>query len=233
MQALDGGGTGAWYRVDTSCLYSFSSTTLIQCLPTIIIPANVTLVTDGFFISLGIFNRFNGVSLDIGLTYEPRTNKWWSYANDVRGWKFGSISIDSSVTRCINISLSISDGYVKYLVRTSNDSIILGQDLYLVSQLDPQLNLTVNSSNLGFYRFDSIAQTKETLKSGSCMIHAQLTEWLLELKSQVYVPARGDYMASNIRGYPPGPCCTKNEISTILVHNETEWNQADISISYL
>ncbi|CAF4719558.1 unnamed protein product, partial [Rotaria socialis] len=27
MQAWDGGGTGAWYRVDTSCLYSFSSTT--------------------------------------------------------------------------------------------------------------------------------------------------------------------------------------------------------------
>ncbi|CAF1585230.1 unnamed protein product [Rotaria magnacalcarata] len=232
MQAWDGGGTGAWYRVDSSCLYSFSSTTLIQCLPTIIIPTNETLITDGFFISLGVFNRLNGAGLDIGLTCVPQTDKWWSYANDALGWKSGNISISSSTNRCINISLSISNGCVKYFIRTNNGSIILGQDLYTASQLDPQLNLTVNSSNFGFYRFDSIAQTKETLKSGSSMIHAQLVEWLLELESHVFVPARGDFMASSIRGYPPGPCCTSDEINAIHTYNETKWNQADISIVY-
>lgn len=233
MQAWDGGGTGAWYRVDTSCLYSFSSTTLIQCLPIISIPANTTSITDGFFISLGVFNRFNGVGLDIGLTYVPETRKWSSYANDARGWKSGSISVDSLLHPCINISLSVSDLHVNYIVRTDNGSVMLGLDSYFVSQLDPQLNLTVNDSNIGFYRFDSIAQTRETLKTGSSMIHAQLIEWLLELESHIFVRAQGDYMASSIRGYPPGPCCTKSEISTIHVFNETKWNQAEISIIYL
>jgi hypothetical protein len=232
VQAWNGGGTGAWYRVDTSCLYSFTSTTLTQCLPTISIPSNVTSITDGFYLSLGIFNRYNGVSLDVGLTYDPQTRKCLSYANDARGWKSGNIEIDPSINRCINTSLSVTNGYVNYLVRTRNGSMILGQDLYLPSQLDPLLNLTRNSSNFGFYRFDSIAQTKETLKSGSLMMHALTAEWLLQLDAQILVPARGKYMASNIHGYPPGPCCTQAEMNTITVYNQSEWNQADILISY-
>ncbi len=232
-QAWNGGGTGAWYRVDTSCQYSFISTHLIYCLPTILIPSNITSFTDGFYISLGIFNRFNGYSLDIGLTYDFKSEKWFSYGNDRLGWKYGKISIDSKLNPCINVSLFIKDNSINYIVRTKNSSIILGEDIYLSSQLDPFLNLTKNNSNFGFYRFDSIAQTKETLKSGSQIIHAKMQNWILQFYSENLVPAEESNIASNVRGYKPGPCCTKDEISTINVYQETKWNQSDISIRYI
>jgi hypothetical protein len=60
-QAWNVDGTGSWYRVDTSCEYSFD-----LLLLTIIIPWNLTLYNDEFYIIFGIFN---GVSIDIGLTY--------------------------------------------------------------------------------------------------------------------------------------------------------------------
>ncbi|CAF0829325.1 unnamed protein product [Adineta steineri] len=233
-QAWNGGGTGAWYRVDTSCEYSFLSTQLIYCLPTIILPSNLTSFSDGFYVSLGIFNRYNGVSLDIGLTFDYEKNKWFSYGNDRLGWKSGSISIDTKEINCINVSLSIIDDYIKYIIRTENGSIILGEDIYVSSQIDPLLNLTKNSSNnFGFYRFDSIAQNKETLKSGSQMIHAQMTHWLFQLHSGEIVPAQQSNIALNVSGYSPGPCCTHDEINTINVYQQIKWNQSDISINYL
>jgi hypothetical protein len=232
-QAWNGGGTGAWYRVDSSCQYSFVSTKLNHCLPTVIVPSNVTSFDDGFYISLGIFNRFNGVSLDIGLTYDFTKDKWLSYGNDRLGWKSGNISIDSKINRCINVSLSIINDTINYIIRTENGSIKLGQDIYLSSQIDPLFNLTKNNSNIGFYRFDSIAQTKETLKSGSQMINAQMTDWIFEFESGIIVPATQSYIASNVHGYNPGPCCTINEINTIIVNQQVKWNQSDISIRYI
>jgi len=233
-QAWNGGGTGAWYRVDTSCQYSFVSTNLINCLPTIILPLNLTSFQDGFYISLGVFNRFNGVSLDIGLTFDFKKNKWFSYGNDRLGWKSGNISIDSKMNRCINVSLAIINDQINYTIRTENGSILLGKDIYFSSQIDPLLNLTKNNSNyFGFYRFDSIAQDKETLKSGSQMIHAQMKGWNLELDSGKIVPAEEFNIASNVSGYQPGRCCTKEEINTIQIHQQTKWNQSDLSISYI
>jgi hypothetical protein len=232
-QAWNGGGTGAWYRVDTSCQYSFISTQLIYCFPTIIIPLNVTSFTDGFYISLGIFNRFNGYSLDIGLTYDFKKSKWFSYGNDRIGWKNGNISIDSKLNSCINVSLFIKDNYINYIVKTINNSIILGEDIYFSSELDPYLNFTKNNSNFGFYRFDSIAQTKETLKTGSQIIHAKMENWILEFYSGKLVPSEESYIASNVHGYSPGRCCTKDEINTITINQENKWNKADISIRYI
>ena len=232
-QAWNGGGTGSWYRVDTSCQYSVISTTLLHCLPSIIFPSNTTSTTDGFYVSLGIFNRINGVSADVGLTYDPQEKKWLSYANDDKGWKSGNISIDSLLNQCVNASLSIVHGFIRYTIRTVDGSTILGEDIYLPSQVDPSLNLTTNSSDMGFYRFDSIAQTKETLKSGSQMVHAQMMNWMIELSSQWIVSADPEYIASNVRGYAPGSCCTEQEINTITVHTQVKWNQSDISISYV
>lgn len=232
-QAWNGGGTGAWYRVDTSCEYSFISTELIYCLPTIILPLNLTSFTDGFYISLGIFNRFNGYSLDIGLTYDLKTQKWFSYGNDRLGWKNGNISIDSKLNSCINVSLSIHENYTNFIVRTKNGSVILGEDIFFSSELDPVLNFTKNNTNFGFYRFDSIAQTKETLKSGSQLLHAKMEYWKLELYSGEYVSAEQVYIASDVHGFKPGPCCTVDEINTIMVHEETKWNQSDVSIHYI
>jgi len=232
-QAWNGGGTGAWYRVDTSCQYSFISTQLIYCLPKIILPSNVTSLTDGFYISLGIFNRFNGYSLDIGLTYDLKRDKWFSYGNDRLGWKNGNISIDSKLNPCINVSLFINDNYINYIIRTKNGSIILGEDIHFSSELDPFLNLTKNNSNFGFYRFDSIAQNKETLKTGSEMIRAKMENWILQLYSGEIVPSEESYIASNVQGYNPGPCCTKDEINTITVYQQMKWNQSDISIRYI
>ena len=233
QQAWNGGGTGAWFRVDTLCQYSLRSTTLVHCLPSIILASNTTSTTDGFYVSLGIFNRDNGVSIDVGLTYDPQVKNWFSYANDDKGWKSGNISIDSSTDQCINASLSVVGGSIRYTIRKEDDSTVLGEDIYLPSQVDPSLNLTANSSDMGFYRFDSIAQTKETLKSGSQMIHAQMMNWMIELSSKSIVSTDAQYIASNVRGYPPGPCCTEQEINTIHVHSQMKWNQSDISISYL
>ena len=232
-QAWNGGGTGAWYRVDTSCEFSFLSTELIHCLPTIVLPANLTSFTDGFYISLGIFNRFNGYSLDVGLTYDYQHETWVSYGNDRIGWKFGNISIDSRQNPCINVSLLISDYSIAYRIRTENGSSILGEDIFLPSELDPFLNLTKNSSNFGFYRFDSIAQTKETLKSGSQIIHAKMNNWKLQLHSGQMVFAESFYIASDVRGYKPGPCCTEEEINTITVDEQIKWKQSDVSIRYI
>ena len=232
-QAWNGGGTGAWYRVDTSCQYSFVSTQLIHCLPIVVIPLNLTSFTDGFYISLGIFNRFNGYSLDIGLTYDVKTEKWFSYGNDRIGWKDGKISIDSKENPCINASLSINDDYISYKIRTKNGSILLGEDIYFSSQLDPFLNFTKNNSNFGFYRFDSIAQTKETLKTGSQINNAKMTNWILQLDSGRTVSAEESYIASDVHGYQPGSCCTEQEIKTITVYEQTKWNQSEISIRYI
>jgi hypothetical protein len=138
------------------------------------------------------------------------------------------------MNRCINVSLSIIDDSIHYLILRENGSIILGEDIYFSSQIDPLLNLTKNNSNhFGFYRFDSIAQDKETLKSGSQMIHAQMKGWNLELESGTIVPAEQFNIASNVSGYQPGPCCTKEEINTINVYQQTKWNQSDLSISYI
>lgn len=232
-QAWNGGGTGAWYRVDTSCEYSFISTELIHCLPTVVLPSNLTSFTDGFYVSLGIFNRVNGYSLDIGLTYDYQQHKWISYGNDRIGWKFGNISIDSKENLCINVSLFIADSSIVYRIRTENGSSILGEDILFSSQLDPFLNLTKNSSNFGFYRFDSIAQTKETLKSGSQIIDAKMYNWKFQLHGGQIVFAEQLYIASDVRGYQPGPCCTQEEINTITVHEQTKWKQSDISIHYI
>jgi hypothetical protein len=231
-QAWNGGGTGAWYRVDTSCQYSFISTELIYCLPIIITPLNLTSA-DGFYISLGIFNRFNGYSLDIGLTYDFKKEKWFSYGNDRVGWKNGNISIDSKLNNCINVSLLINDDYINYKIRTKNGSIILGEDSFLSSELDPFLNFTKNNSNFGFYRFDSIAQDKETLKTGSQLIHAKMDNWILQLYSGKFVSAEESYIAADVHGYKPGPCCTEEEINTITVYEQLKWNQSDISILYI
>lgn len=233
FQAWNGGGTGAWYRVDTSCEYSFKSTQLIYCFPTIILPLNLTSFTDGFYISLGLFNRLNGYSLDIGLTYDYEKQKWISYGNDRIGWKYGTISIDSKLNPCINVSLFILENSIKYSIRRENDSIMLGEDIYQSSQLDPYLNFTRNNSQFGFYRFDSIAQINETLKSGSQINNAIMNNWTLELFSGEIVSADEFYIASNVRGYKPGPCCTKQEINTIIVHQQIQWKQSNISIRYI
>jgi hypothetical protein len=47
------------------------------------------------------------------------------------------------------------------------------------------------------------------------------------------VPAEESYIASNVHGYNPGPCCTKDEINTITVHQQMKWNQSDLSIRYI
>ncbi|CAF1404223.1 unnamed protein product [Adineta ricciae] len=234
LQAWNGSGTGAWYRVDTICNSSFISTELINCLPTIILPLNLTEFTDGFYISLGVFNRFNGVSLDIGLTFDLEKNRWFSYGNDRLGWKSGSISIDSNENRCINVSLSIFNDYIHYIIRNSNGSIILGEDKFYSFQIDPLLNLTKNNSDsFGFYRFDSIAQSKETLKSGSQLIHAQMFNWTVKFSSGEILPANEYNIAKNISGYSPGICCSNQEIKTIEIHQQIKWNQSDISIRYI
>ncbi|UJR13411.1 hypothetical protein I4U23_000426 [Adineta vaga] len=234
FQAWNGGGTGAWYRLDTSCEYSFISTELINCLPSIILPSNLTLFNDGFYISLGIFNRFNGISLDIGLTFDYKKNLWFSYGNDRLGWKSGNISIDSKQYHCIHVSLSIYNDYIHYMIKNENNSIVLGEDKYFSYQIDPLLNLTKDNINsFGFYRFDSIAQNKETLKSGSQMIYASMKKWNLRSLSGEILPANQYNIATNVSGYPPGPCCTNQERNTIHIYQEIKWNQSNISIQYI
>lgn len=228
QQAWNGGGTGAWYRVDTSCDYSFTSTYIIYCLPTV----QLTCTTDGFYVSLGVYNRLNGVGLDVGLTYDWKMSRWSSYANDNLGWKSGSILIDPLINTCYNVSLNLIDGNVHYEIRRENDSTPIGHDIFDRSQIDPLLNLTVNSSNFGFYRFDSIAQAKETLKSGSQMSHSVVKQWIFQFFSGEIISADQVHIASNVRGYAPGPCCTANEIDTIKIHQQTKWNQSNISIFY-
>ena len=233
FQAWNGGGTGAWYRVDTSCEYPLVSTNLTSCLPNVSLTANETSSSDGFYVSLGMYNRWNGVSIDVGLTFDWTRRSWTSYANDDRGWKSGSISLDPLTRPCVDVFLTIADGSIKYQVREENQSTLLGQDVYLSSQIDPMLNLTRNSSNFGFYRFDSIAQIKETLKTGSQMISSRTNKWLFELQSGEILLADATSIASNVRGYPPGPCCTDGERKTITVLQEIKWNQSNVSISYL
>ena len=128
------------------------------------------------------------------------------------------------------MSLSISNNTIIYSIKTENGSIKLGEDIYFSSQIDPQLNLTQNNTNFGFYRFDSIAQTKETLKTGSQLINALMYNWTFEFQPGFIVPANQTYIASNVHGYNPGPCCTIKEINTITVNQQIKWNQSSISI---
>jgi hypothetical protein len=41
------------------------------------------------------------------------------------------------------------------------------------------------------------------------------------------------YIATDVHGYKPGPCCTEEEIKTITVYEQLKWNQSDISIRYI
>lgn len=235
LQAWNGGGTGAWYRLDTDCRQAFVATNLTCSLPQIVPPRNGSANNDGFYVSLGVFNRFNGVALDVGLTFDWKRSRWYSYGNDASGWKSGTIQIDSRRFPSVNISLRMQPDSIVYAIRTLNDSMLVGEDVYSPSQLDPLLNFTRETFDrcFGFYRFESIAQSNETLKSGSQLVHARTSSWTLLNKDGQTFSADRSTIAASVRGFPAGACCTEQEVETIDVHEETEWSDADLSIRYL
>ncbi|CAF1297301.1 unnamed protein product [Didymodactylos carnosus] len=223
-QASPVSGHGAMYRVDSSCSYSFSGSYMYYCFP------NVTfnqVIVDQGYISLGIYNRFNGVSLDIGLFYENDIKRWLGFVHDARGWQFGNMMIDPTTYPCIYLVVYIADDKI---IQRLQAGTMEQQAQYELSSFDPNLNLT-QLDQLGFYRFDSILQERfENLKSGSKMLNVEMKDWVLYLNNTDWVAAEPPYIASNISG----PCCTQDEINTVNVYNQPQqWSQSNISISYI
>ncbi len=100
-------------------------------------------------------------------------------------------------------------------------------------------------NGLGFYRFDSIAQSGENLTDGAVLTGAVANHWTFyetveeEEEMKMAMPrmsgahlAQGKLISSSTRGYPPGPCCSPEEVQTIHVHDQMPWYAANVTISY-
>jgi len=229
-QAWDGSGTGAWYRIDTSCNNSnWSQTAISYCLPESVFSAQAT---DGFYVSLGIYSTITGAGADIGLTLMNGSETLWMvYEFDANGWQSGSTIIDRTITPCIDVLVfPNNNNSASLIVADANNGSVLGLDTF--NNMDSAIQLNSNGTNIGFYRFDSIAQAPENLTDGSYMKGVNSSNWILfsntpNLPTLVFPSYVGDAY-----GYPPGKCCSPAEVATISTTNELNWYQAIVSISY-
>jgi len=230
-QAWVGPGTGAWYRVDSNCSTSnyYQTTALIQ-LPQVII-RNISS-GDGVYSSLGVYETTNGNGADIGLTFQD--NYWYSYAaSEKKGWMSGSIKIPSFEAPLLYISATIVEiNTICFRVTDFEKKNEIGKDFFI---FEDEMKLNPLGLNIGFYRFDSIAQSHETLKSGSSLSNSIVKEWKYysnvdTLRTEVL--ATKEFVAIQNRGYPAGKCCSEQEKKTIALHSEMEFYGSDLSIKY-
>jgi len=270
-QAWIGPGTGAWFRIDTLCNNSnWFKTSAQLCFPPRIDDAIVAdPKKDGLFQSLGIYNTVTGAGADIGFTAVPMGNskrvKWVNYAASSKGWVSGSIEIDpqGGDGNCIIVMVDVLD--IKKVpdslhnAGSSADSIgieivaltisphtrefsLAGVNYIPASELDKDLLLNSQGKNIGFYRFDSIAQNApETLSTGSKLQFAVWKDWSLYGIAQqqnagdsiIVVPVTESLVAMSNHGYKVGPCCSSSELSTVTVHGMmASYSKSNVTIKY-
>lgn len=225
-QAGYGKGTGAWYRVDSNCLNSNWNRTIVTfCW------ARVTARQrgDGFYQSLGVYNTKNGYAADAGFTYVPERRIWASFAADQTGWKYGTILVDPERHPCVDVSLQVGNRQLTMAAQDSASGRPIGKQTF--RNLDPELRLNAAGEGIGFYRFDSIAQLRETLVGGSRLERAAAGGWRF-YDGVTSVPAAGLFVNRSGNPWPPGPCCGWLARWTVSVHAAQEWEYSDVSITY-
>lgn len=230
-QAWNGPGTGAWYRVDSECANSnWYSTSARGCW------GDVTVgdPKDGFFLSLGIYNTVAGnqstaVAADVGFEFMPDTGKWGAYAADELGWHFTNVHINPTNHPCVDLSLLVTSD-ATLIVTDPVTGVYL--DGHTFSDLDPDLKLNADGNDIGYYRFDSIAEPKgnETLDTGSRLNRQKWSNWNFHADSGS-VLATPTYVWTDGTN-APGPCCSDAEESTITVYSQSQWYTSDVTIYY-
>lgn len=234
-QAWNGPGTGAWYRVDTDCRFGPWPATSYE-----LHFGNVTYGPgradkEGIYQSLGLFNAATGAGGDIGFMHvkdADGTYRWVNYGADGAGWKYGAILIDPAQHPSIDVLLEIpARGSLQMTVRDHRSGRALGSQTF--SQWHPSLDLTPAGTNIGWYRFDSIAQNPENkdLKSGSKLVDARTNAWTLYAADGWSLALPG-LIAPEVFGYAPGKCCSAEEQARIDVRFEARWYASTVDIHY-
>ncbi len=190
---------------------------------------------DGVYCSLGIYESVVGNGADVGLLYQ--NSKWYSYAaSESCGWLSGTISINPSQNPSVQLDLTIiSNTSVLLEVYDAASHQFIGKDVFeIISKQKPIWKLDPSGYQMGFYRFDSIAQNKETLTSGSFLEHSKVSNWVVFSKKQPSTPIliSKEWTALQNRGFDVGPCCSEAEKATITVHTQSEYSGSDVSIHY-
>jgi len=236
-QAWTGAGTGAWYRIDTDCrVGGFPATAITTCFGSVSIAPDSTPTTLGFYQSYGVFSTSTGHGADIGFGYDLDSGSWGSIYNDeVTGYQNGNVTVVALQNPCVNVTLIALDRAVSMNVTDTFTGTNLGCDVW--THVDPQLGLNSKGTNIGWYRFDSIAQDPpETLRGGVALQHAVERDWMLQTSQPFgdWVDAGPHVIALNNSGYAPGPCCSPAERSTITVHasGTLQYSASNVSIVY-
>jgi hypothetical protein len=236
-QAWTGAGRGAWYRIDTDCRAGgFPATAITTCFGSVSITPGSSPTTLGFYQSYGVFSTSTGHGADIGFAYDLDSTLWGSVYNDeVTGYQNGNVTVVPPQHPCVNVTLTALDGAVSMNVTDALSGKNLGCDLW--THVDPQLGLNSNGTDIGWYRFDSIAQDPpETLRGGVGLQRAVERDWMLQMSqsSGDWVVAGPHLIAPNNSGFAPGPCCSPAERSTITVHasGTLQYSASNVSIVY-
>jgi len=195
-----------------------------------------TLGTDVFLVSLGVYNTQNGLSADVGMVYAPSENEdgtlaqtWTAYASDDFGFHYGDgAPIDTALFPCVDIQFVLRDNNIVtvFIYNPATHKMITASSF---SKLNPELGLTANGTNIGWYRFSTIRQQVEDLQDGSYMGQVSASWWIVTNSTGGFLVT--DDMVTQAP-FPPGPCCTEEEVSTVTVNNEHEWNVSNVTISY-
>lgn len=183
--------------------------------------------------SLGVYNTDTGAGADIGFTFDNAaylrdntTQRWGAYANSEAGWRSSDLMVDAAVHACVRVTLFPSSTSAMTLVVDG-----VGQAVF--DKLDPQLRLNTEGVDLGYYRFDSIAQNPpETLRGGAQLLNSTWSDWVFWDVEHRLFPATRERVADVVHGYLAGPCCTDAEKSKIYVAREVEWTESQVSIDY-
>lgn len=243
-QAWVGPGTGAWYRIDTLCNSSnWQQTSVRYCFPRIVNLAS----KDGVYVSLGVYNTQTGAGADVGFTFDERSQSWCLYAASEKGWVSGSIAIPKTLYPCVDVLVSMVEidsrqiSYNQLGNNTANIQVVatdsasgktIGIDIIHGEALDPSLMLNPLGTNIGYYRFDSIAQpAPETLASGTVFENSETLLWSVFNRTFSTLVVE-EFVAKSNRGFPAGPCCSEREKKTITVQSQIAYHSSIISIRY-
>jgi hypothetical protein len=225
-------GTGAWYHVDTNCSWSpWSATSYDIYFGTVTYGPNRE-GKDGVYQSLGVFNTSTGAGGDIGFVHFKDTDgkyKWANYGNDATGWKNGSIKVDPAVNPWIDVLVDMPEnGKLRMTVKDHTSGTALGTQTF--TGWDSALGLNPAGTNIGWYRFDSIANSPENLTSGTKLQGANTNNW--KLYDGAWFSATPTFIATSVNGYPPGKCCSTEEKNKITVRVEEQWYASSVDIIY-
>lgn len=235
-QAWHGSGSGAWYRVDTACASSPWPATSLEIVFGDVVygPGREGAGGDGIYQGLGVFNSATGVGGDFGFVhFKDRLDgryKWIIYGNDEKtGWRAGDLIIDPTVHPWIDLKVDIpQNGQMRMTVRDHASGVALGQQV--MSGWDPRLGLNRSGTNIGWYRFDAIAQRSELLTSGSQLRGAKTKNW--KLYDDGWYRATSEWVAGSVSGYLPGQCCSMEAKGKVSPSAEVPWYESTVSIIY-